>query len=54
MDKGGIVGFDVDLLDAVMKEAGIDYELKNIGWDALFAALQSKEIDMAILRHHDQ
>jgi glutamine transport system substrate-binding protein len=48
MDKGKIVGFDVDLLDAVMKEAGIDYELKNIGWDPLFAALQSKEIDMAI------
>jgi glutamine transport system substrate-binding protein len=48
MDKGEIVGFDVDLLDAVMKEAGIDYELKNIGWDPLFAALQSKEIDMAI------
>ncbi|NUK30012.1 basic amino acid ABC transporter substrate-binding protein [Parageobacillus sp. VR-IP] len=48
MDKGKIVGFDVDLLDAVMKEAGIEYELKNIGWDPLFAALQSKEIDMAI------
>jgi glutamine transport system substrate-binding protein len=48
MDKGKIVGFDVDLLDAVMKEAGIEYELKNVGWDPLFAALQSKEIDMAI------
>jgi glutamine transport system substrate-binding protein len=48
MDKGKIVGFDVDLLDAVMKEAGMDYELKNIGWDPLFAALQNKEIDMAI------
>jgi glutamine transport system substrate-binding protein len=48
MDKGKIVGFDVDLLDAIMKEAGIDYELKNIGWDPLFAALQNKEIDMAI------
>jgi glutamine transport system substrate-binding protein len=48
MDKGKIVGFDVDLLDAIMKEAGIEYELKNVGWDPLFAALQSKEIDMAI------
>jgi glutamine transport system substrate-binding protein len=48
MDKGKIVGFDVDLLDAVMKEAGMDYELKNIGWDPLFAAVQGKEIDMAI------
>ncbi|WP_027408090.1 basic amino acid ABC transporter substrate-binding protein [Anoxybacteroides tepidamans] len=48
MDKGKIVGFDVDLLDAVMKEAGIDYELKNIGWDPLFAAVQGKEVDMAV------
>jgi glutamine transport system substrate-binding protein len=48
MDKGKIVGFDVDFLDAVMKEAGMDYELKNIGWDPLFAAVQGKEVDLAI------
>jgi glutamine transport system substrate-binding protein len=48
MDKGKIVGFDVDLLDAVMKEAGLEYELKNIGWDPLFAAVQGKEADMAV------
>ncbi|ABO68722.1 basic amino acid ABC transporter substrate-binding protein [Geobacillus thermodenitrificans] len=48
MEKGKVVGFDADLLDAVMKEAGLDYELKNIGWDPLFASLQSKEIDMGI------
>jgi glutamine transport system substrate-binding protein len=48
MDKGTIVGFDVDLLDAVMEEAGIEYELKNIGWDPLFAAVQGKEADMAV------
>ncbi|MFC0296101.1 basic amino acid ABC transporter substrate-binding protein [Geobacillus jurassicus] len=48
MEKGKIVGFDADLLDAVMKEAGLDYELKNVGWDPLFASLQSKEIDMGI------
>jgi glutamine transport system substrate-binding protein len=48
MDKGEIVGFDVDFLKAVMEEAGIEYELKNIGWDPLFAAVQGKEVDMAI------
>jgi glutamine transport system substrate-binding protein len=48
MDKGKIVGFDVDFLDAVMKEAGIEYELKNIGWDPLFASVQGKDIDLAI------
>jgi glutamine transport system substrate-binding protein len=48
LDKGKIVGFDVDFLDAVMKEAGMKYDLKNIGWDPLFAAVQGKEVDLAI------
>jgi len=48
MDKGEIVGFDIDFLDAVMKEAGLEYEVKNLGWDPLFAAVQGKEVDMAV------
>jgi len=39
MDKDKIVGFDVDFLDAVMKEAGLKYELVNTGWDPMFADL---------------
>jgi glutamine transport system substrate-binding protein len=39
MDKDKIVGFDVDFLDAVMKEAGLKYKLENVGWDPLFADL---------------
>jgi glutamine transport system substrate-binding protein len=48
LDKGEIVGFDVDLLAAIMKEAGFEYELNNIGWDPLFASIQGKELDVAI------
>lgn len=48
MDGDKIVGFDVDFLDAVMKEAGYEYELKNIGWDPLFAAIQGETADLAI------
>ncbi|WP_243388293.1 basic amino acid ABC transporter substrate-binding protein [Bacillus kexueae] len=48
MDKGEIVGFDVDLLKAVMEEAGYEYDLQNIGWDPLFAAIQGEELDLAI------
>lgn len=48
LDGDKIVGFDVDLLDAVMKEAGLDYELKNKGWDPLFIALQNEEVDAGI------
>ncbi|MBB6673521.1 basic amino acid ABC transporter substrate-binding protein [Cohnella nanjingensis] len=42
MDKDKIVGFDVDFLEAVMKEAGLDYKLENAGWDPLFTDLESK------------
>ncbi|BCB02253.1 basic amino acid ABC transporter substrate-binding protein [Bacillus sp. KH172YL63] len=49
MNKGEVVGFDIDFLDAVMEEAGYEYDVKNIGWDPLFAAVQGgKEVDMGI------
>ncbi|MRH44264.1 transporter substrate-binding domain-containing protein [Aquibacillus halophilus] len=48
METGEIVGFDVDLLAAVMEEAGYDYELENVGWDPLFASLQAEDIDLGI------
>lgn len=47
LDKGEVVGFDADLLEAVMKEAGYTYEIKNMGWDPLFAAVSGGEVDMA-------
>jgi glutamine transport system substrate-binding protein len=47
-EKGEIVGFDVELLEAVMAEAGLEYELTNTGWDPLFAAIQAKNVGMAI------
>ncbi|MEY4479506.1 MAG: hypothetical protein RLZZ267_184 [Bacillota bacterium] len=49
MDKDKIVGFDIDFLKAVMKEAGLNYKVKNVGWDALFASVkQATEIDFGI------
>lgn len=49
MDKDKIVGFDIDFLKAVMKEAGLKYEAKNIGWDALFTSVkQATEVDAGI------
>ncbi|MFK2824727.1 basic amino acid ABC transporter substrate-binding protein [Bacillus sp. B190/17] len=49
MDKGKIVGFDIDVVDAVMKEAGYEYEVKNMGWDALFEGTrQGSQLDMAV------
>jgi glutamine transport system substrate-binding protein len=49
MDKDKIVGFDIDFLAAVMKEAGLEYEIKNIGWDNLLESVkQGKEFDGGI------
>jgi polar amino acid transport system substrate-binding protein len=48
MDKDDIVGFDIDFLAAVMEEAGLDYEVKNIGWDPLLIGVENGEFDGAI------
>ena len=39
-DSGKFVGIDVDILDAVAKDQGFDYELRSLGWDASIAACQ--------------
>lgn len=49
MDKDKLVGFDIDFLAAVMKEAGLEYDVKNLAWDALLESVkQGKEYDGAI------
>ncbi|MFC5469277.1 basic amino acid ABC transporter substrate-binding protein [Cohnella suwonensis] len=49
MDKDEIVGFDIDFLKAVMDEAGLKYEVKNVGWDALLESVkQGTEYDAGI------
>ncbi|TJY38924.1 transporter substrate-binding domain-containing protein [Cohnella pontilimi] len=49
MDKDKIVGFDADFLDAVMKEAELDYTLTNTGWDPMLISVKDgKEYDGGI------
>lgn len=48
LDKGKIVGFDVDFIDAVMAEAGYDYEIKNVGWDPLFPSVENGDVDFGL------
>lgn len=40
MDTDTIKGFDIDFIAAVMKEAGIDYEVKNTGWDTMLTSVK--------------
>ena len=43
--NGEFVGIDVDILDAVAKDQGFEYELTSLGWDAAIAACQAGQAD---------
>ncbi|HOT91532.1 MAG TPA: basic amino acid ABC transporter substrate-binding protein [Anaerolineae bacterium] len=43
-----IVGFDIDLMNAIAKEAGFQVEYKNVAWDGIFAGLAAGEYDAII------
>ncbi|MGG3468281.1 basic amino acid ABC transporter substrate-binding protein [Neobacillus pocheonensis] len=48
LDKGKVVGFDVDFTNAVAKEAGIKIKIENVGWDPLFVELDKKTADIGM------
>jgi glutamine transport system substrate-binding protein len=48
MDKGEIVGFDVDFVKAVAEEAGYEVEIVNVGWDPLFVEIKDKISDVGM------
>ena len=47
-DNGDIVGYDMDLLEAVAKAAGFEYKVQNTGWDGIFAGLANGAYDAVI------
>jgi polar amino acid transport system substrate-binding protein len=42
-DNKAIVGFDIDLMNAVAKAGGFEVEFKNTAWDGIFAGLENGE-----------
>ncbi len=46
--NGNFVGIDVDILEAVAKDQGFDYELQSLGWDSGVAAVQAGQADALI------
>jgi glutamine transport system substrate-binding protein len=46
--KGNIVGIDIDIVNAIAGAAGIEVEYKNYGWEPLFPAVKSGEVDFAV------
>lgn len=45
-DNGKIVGIDVDVLKAIGKETGVEFDIKNVGWEPVFQQLTNGEIDL--------
>jgi len=46
-DDKNLVGFDIELLEMVADEAGIEIEFKNTSFDALLAGMTTCQYDMA-------
>lgn len=46
--KKNIIGFDIDFLKAVAKEAGFKVEFKNTAWDGIFGGVEIGKYDAII------
>ena len=46
--NGDFVGIDMDLLEAIAKDQGFNYEVKPLGFNAAVQALESKQVDAVI------
>jgi ABC-type amino acid transport substrate-binding protein len=44
-ENGAVVGFDIDLMNAIAKAAGFEVEFVNTRWDGIFVALAQGEFD---------
>ena len=47
-DQNEFVGIDLDILAAIAKDQGFEYELQSLGFDAAVAALESRQADGVI------
>ncbi|WP_311408668.1 basic amino acid ABC transporter substrate-binding protein [Liquorilactobacillus uvarum] len=48
LKNGKLVGFDVDLIKELSKEAGYKYTIKNASWESMFTQLQQGKADVGI------
>lgn len=47
-DTKEIVGFDIDLMNAIAEKADLDIRYQNVAWDPLLAGMADCQYDMAI------
>lgn len=48
LEKGEVVGFDIDLANEIGKIMGKEIVIKDMGFDGLIPALQTKKVDLII------
>lgn len=46
--NGKLVGFDIDLVEAIAKEVNLQVEWKEMKFDGIIPALQAKQVDAAV------
>jgi len=44
-ENKNIVGFDIDMMNAIAKAMGLEVEYKNTAWDGIFAGLEAGDYD---------
>nr|WP_285842537.1 basic amino acid ABC transporter substrate-binding protein [Ureibacillus chungkukjangi] len=47
-DKGNIVGIDVDVVNAIGAEVGVEFEINNVAWEPLFQQVTNGEVDLGV------
>lgn len=48
LDKGDIVGFDIDLVKAIGNKLGMDVVIKDMSFDGLIPTLEANKVDVVI------
>ncbi len=48
MNSGEIVGFDVDMMNAVCDVLGMELEIENMEFDSIIAAVDSGKADVGV------
>lgn len=47
-DQNNLVGFDIDLANALAEDLGVSVEFESVAWDGIFNGLNSKQYDAII------
>lgn len=48
IDKGEVTGFDIDLIGAIMEEAGLSYKVENTGWEGMLNGVKEGSMDVGM------